>query len=59
MFYNGDTDVRVNFEKLEDVNVNSITIVKTTGYTDTGKALLEALRLLGEKKKEYQTNIEL
>ena len=57
MFYNGDTDVRVNFEKLEDVNVNSITIVKTTGYTDTGKALLEALRLLGEKKKEYQSNI--
>lgn len=57
IFFNGDVEVKVNFEPLENVDSEQLMIQSVTGYTDTGKALLESLRLLDEKKKEYKTNM--
>jgi len=57
VFFNGDVELKVNFEPLENVNVDSLLIEKVCGYTDTGKALLEVERLLQEKKNEYKSHM--
>ncbi|XCP85337.1 hypothetical protein ABXS75_00560 [Roseburia hominis] len=57
IFFNGEAEVKVNFEPLENVEPDQLMIAGVIGYTDTGRALLEALRLLEEKKKEYKANM--
>lgn len=57
VFFNGEVELKVNFEPLENVNVSSLKIERMYGYTNTGKALLEVERLLQEKKNEYKSNM--
>lgn len=54
IFFNGETEVRINFESLETIDPDRMKINRVYGYTDTGKALLRALSLMQQKKNEYK-----
>lgn len=56
IFFNGETEVRVNFESLDTVDPDRLKIERVYGYTDTGKALLSALNRLQQKKNEYKVD---
>ncbi len=50
--FNGLSDIVVDFTPLEEVKISDITINKCTGCTDTGKAIIKALKRAYEYRDE-------
>lgn len=59
IFFNGETEVRINFESLETIDLDRMKIDRVYGYTDTGKALLRALSLVQQKKMNIKRKIKI
>lgn len=57
-FYSSNYVVACDFEPLEKITPEQISISKCEGYTETGRALLEVLQRLDEKKIQWKRNAE-
>lgn len=57
IFFNGESNVAVDFEALEKIDIESLMVKEVWGYTDTGKALLEAIQKLAMKKEVYKKEL--
>lgn len=58
ILYSSDYQTAVDFKSLEQVQEYELDIPESRGFTETGRALLYALKRLDEKKAEWKTKGE-
>ena len=58
VFFDSDYECILDFVPLDDVRPEDVSIVKSSGFTSTGRALLYVLERLDEKKIEWKKSAE-